>query len=211
MRPSGVPHDTGTGRHGTLRIRQRWSSSTDLRMHSQISSFGADPAQHDQRSAGAVEPGGRGMQPPILAGPGIPVLLLKGPDLQDRLYGTPPLTPAAMSISSSRAATGHGLEGRWCVPDSDSILRTGFLADVGSCLLRAKGLLPRSALGASRGTPSSWCFRSLERDSGQTRCWVLTACSSPISSRSSSSWPFTPRDTGSSDLSGARMSARLPR
>jgi len=95
----------------------------------------------------------------------IPVLLLKGPDLQERLYGT----PAAYPSGDVDVLVPRRLRAR-----AQSVLvRAGFRFDPSNGLLwrmsaaasyERKGFFLDLHWGLHAGHLPSWCFRSLERD-----------------------------------------------
>jgi tRNA1(Val) A37 N6-methylase TrmN6 len=95
----------------------------------------------------------------------IPVLLLKGPDLQERLYGTPAaylsgdvdiLVPRRLRARARRALVRAGFRFDpsngvlWRMSGAASYEREGFFLDL--------------HWGLHAGQLPSWCFRSLERD-----------------------------------------------
>jgi release factor glutamine methyltransferase len=95
----------------------------------------------------------------------IPVLLLKGPDLQDRLYGTPVAYPSGdVDILVPRRLQARARR---------SLVRAGFRFDPSNGVLwrmSAAASYERGGFfldlhwGLHAGHLPSWCFRSLERD-----------------------------------------------
>ena len=95
----------------------------------------------------------------------IPVLLLKGPDLQDRLYGTPAAYPSGdVDILVPRRLRARARR---------ALVRAGFRFDPSNGVLwrmsaaasyERKGFFLDLHWGLHAGHLPSWCFRSLERD-----------------------------------------------
>ena len=146
-----------------------------------------------------------------LSGAGVPALMLKGPDLQQRLYGTPAayasadvdvLVPRRLA---SRARAVLARDGWRFEPENGVLWRMSAAAT-----FVREGSVSICIGGSMRRTCPRGRSVASKTGSGAGLAWVLPVSSSRIPPRCSCSSPFTRKVIGTPARNGARTWA-LPR